>query len=269
MRGPAFPIPVATIHSTEMSQIGVGDLVSVQGLLNQTRYNGCRGMVRKLIVRDPDDKCEIAIIREQATGEKRLILKTRCLDLVARRGAPPPPRPLSYTERQELYDHLPRAPPIGPMFWGCAEIREVFEQDWTQRITENDPVWFHHADCNVWLYLIQKLAALIRRGNQIGQAAWSFSLRKVGDLHYGYVWGHGGREQEEELPSGSAADIMAAGSQWWPVVWVFIGGVLVPVYCPGLAWQNARPWFAHCSRLREVEPPRDTIKKLESGWVIL
>ena len=166
-------------------------------------------------------------------------------------------------------DHLPHAPPIRPMIWGCAQIREDFEQDWVQRIDANDAVRFRHADRDVWLYLIQQLAAVIQRGNKIGRAAWLFSSRKVGDFHCGYVWAHGGREQEEELPSGSAADIMAAGSQWWPVVWVFIGGVLVPVYCPGLAWQRARPWFAHCSRLREVEPPRDTIKKLESDWVIL
>ena len=104
------------------------------------------------------------------------------------------------------------------MIWGCAQIREDFEQDWVQRIAANDAVRFRHADCDVWLYLIQQLAAVIQRGNRIGQAAWSFRSRKVRDFHYGYVWGHGGHEQEEELPSGSAADIMAAGSQWWPVV---------------------------------------------------
>ena len=107
-----------------------------------------------------------------------------------------------------------------------------------------------------WYYLILKLAQLIRRGNRIGQAAWSFQPRQVRDLHYGYVWGHGGHEQETELPtSGSVADIMAAGSQWWPVIWVYNDGVKVPVYCRGLAWMNARPWYAHRTRLQEVETP--------------
>ena len=104
--------------------------------------------------------------------------------------------------------------------------------------------------------MILKLAQLIRNGKRIGQAAWSFQPRQVRDLHYGYVWGHGGHEQETELHYGSVADIMAAGSQWWPVIWVDVGcGMLVPVYCPGLAWANARPWMAHRTRIREVETP--------------
>ena len=115
--------------------------------------------------------------------------------------------------------------------------------------------------------MILKFAALIRRGNSIGAAAWSFQPRQVRDLHYGYVWGHGGHEQEEELPSGSAA-IMAAGSQWWPVIWVEVG-VKVPVYCPGLAWQNARPWHAHVNRIAQVETPGVIIEELEPQWRIM
>ena len=42
--------------------------------------------------------------------------------------------------------------------------------------------------------------------------------------------------------------------EWWPVIFaVSEGGVCHPAYCPGLAWQNARPWFAHTTRLAGVE----------------
>ena len=129
-----------------------------------------------------------------------------------------------------------------------------------------------------------KLAQLMRRGNRIGQAAWSFRVcgnridqaawsfqpRQVRDLHYGYVWGHGGHEQETELPTGSVADIMAAGSEWWPVIWVdVVCDMLVPVYCPGLAWANARPWMAHRTRIREVETPGAIIEELDPDWQII
>ena len=160
-------------------------------------------------------------------------------------------------ESQELHDdRVSQVPPIRPMVWGFAETRAAFEEEWVQRIGLHDPWGLQCGKRDIWLYLLMKLAELIRRGNHIGPAAWLFQARQVGHLRYGYVWGHGGHEQEDELPSGSAADIMAAGSQWWPVIWVDVGGGwLVPVYCPGLAWANARPWMAHCTRIREVETP--------------
>ena len=37
---------------------------------------------------------------------------------------------------------------------------------------------------------------------------------------------------------------------WWPIIVVDLIGDFVAVYCPGLAWQNSRPWFAHRSRVR-------------------
>ena len=170
----------------------------------------------------------------------------------------------AYMEKQEVHDdRLSQGPPIRPMVWESAESRAAFEQGWVQRIDAKDPVWLQRGKRDVWIYLILKLAELLRRGKKIGQAAWSFKPRQVKDLHYGYVWGHGAKEQEEELPS-STAGIMVAGSQWWPVIWVDVGGgTLVPVHCPGLAWQNARPAWAHPSRLQEeVDRPQAIIDSL-------
>ena len=130
----------------------------------------------------------------------------------------------AYMEKQEVHDdRLSQGPPIRPMVWESAESRAAFEQGWVQRIDAMDPAWLQRGNRDVWIYLILKLAKLIRGGNRIGQLAWEFQPRQVKDLHYGYVWSHGGHEQQEELPSGSTADIMAAGSQWWPVIWVEVG----------------------------------------------
>ena len=156
------------------------------------------------------------------------------------------------------------------MVWESAESRAAFEQGWVQRVDANDPVWLQRGKRDVWIYLILKLAKLIRGGNRI-KLAWEFQPRQVKDLHYGYVWSHGGKEQATEFPtSGSVADIMAAGSDWWPVIWVDVGGgSLVPVYCPGLAWANARPWMAHCTRIREVETPGCIIEELDPDCAII
>ena len=226
-----------------MTQINVGELVLVQGLMNHTHYNGRRGAVTKLIVGDPESRCEIKIFKEGHLEETHLLIKMQCLH---------------------------RIPSIKPMVWGSTENRAAFEQGWVQRIDEMDSAWFQRANRDVWMYLILKLASLLRRGNRIGQAAWSFQPRQVRDLRYGYVWGHGGHEQEEELrPGCSAADILAAGSQWWPVIWVDEVDVRVPVYCPGLAWASARPWYAHRTRLQEVETPGVIIEELDPEWTII
>ena len=260
-----------------MAQIKVGDLVLVQGLMNQTHYNGRQGVVTKLISSYPENKCEATVFSQGPLEGKQLILKMRCVHLLREPQAlgDRSPRTGIYMERQELCtrrqelclrphgDHLFQGPSIRPMVWGSPETRGAFEEDWKRSCQANDPWWFQYAARDIYLYLILKLAKFIRSKSSIGQAAWSFQPRRVGDLHYGCVWGHGGREQENELPSGSAADIMRAGSAWWPVIWVDVPGDKVPVHCPALAWQNARPWWAHRSRLREVETPGVIIEELE------
>ena len=110
---------------------------------------------------------------------------------------------------------------------------------------------------DVWMYLILKLAELLRINNKVGPVAWSFH-EQVKDLHYSYVWAHGGREQRQAL----SANVMEDGHQWWPVIWVEMDGVLKPVYCPGLAWMGTRP-------MAEVDKPRVVIDELDDEWQIV
>ena len=66
-----------------------------------------------------------------------------------------------------------------------------------------------------------------------------------------------------------SANVMEAGHQWWPVIWVVVDGVLKPVYCPGLAWMGARPWEAHSSRMAEVDKPQFVIDSVDDEWQIV
>ena len=45
------------------------------------------------------------------------------------------------------------------------------------------------------------------------------------------------------------------GEQFWPCICLNITpnvAGLLPFYCPALAWQNARPWWVHVSRVRRL-----------------
>ena len=278
-----------------MVQIRVGDEVVVAGLINQTRYNGCQGVVTKLVYSEPEDKCEIRLAIDpegprplKEKEEKRIILKMRCVRPVAglqlqrrasgapgpepREPCPEPPlrQPRAFTALappppsagQSSTEYLNHSP-IRTMLWGSAD-QKAFEQVWVQRIAVQDCAWLERAKRDVWMYLILKLAELLRINNKVGTVAWSFH-KQVKHLHYGYVWAHGGREQRQPL----SANVMEDGHQWWPVIWVEMDGVLKPVYCPGLAWMGARPWEAHSSRMAEVDKPQFVIDSVDDECPIV
>ena len=112
-----------------MVQIYVGDKVMVQGLMNQTHYNGRVGVVMQLISSRPESKCQIKLInvvRGGALEEKELILKTRCLQLVAaghRYHAEHEPECTEESQCTTLVgygeSHEPRQS-INPMVWSLA-----------------------------------------------------------------------------------------------------------------------------------------------------
>ena len=280
----------------------MGDLVEVRGLTNRVEYNGHPAIVKTLILSNPDNKCQVGVLkktngRPTYVEGKQLLLKTRCLRVILRAEvlasvhvwstgktallpeeatvAASLPLALPETEEATVAASLPLALPetvqrCKKMKWGSTEHEALqrrmrYEEDWQQTVDSMDPCWFVASYKNVYLYLVKKIASLIRRNNKIG-LGWHFASRKVKDLHYGCVWGFGGKEQEEPL----TADIYASGSQWWPVIWVYCPDhEKWPVYCPGLAWQNARPWWAHPSRIREVETPRVINEELDEDWNVV
>ena len=270
-----------------MAQGNVGDRVRVHGLARCAQYNGHYGVVQEIIGSFAENKCKVKLV--DVTEEKYLILKLHCLHFV-----PPPPDsdsdnsdcvdvtglgPGEFRPARPIMDSTPSAAVLArpKLCWGSAENRIDYYDNWKGRVACMDPSWLHRGKDDVYLYLILKLAHLMRSGNKIGPATWMFRDRQVNAIHYGCVWGHGGKEQEEPLPI-KDTEIQMAGSQWWPIIWVeprwsHTNCVdkrdwLLPVYCPGLAWQSARPWFAHPSRVQEVETPGVIIDELKD-WMMI
>lgn len=63
------------------------------------------------------------------------------------------------------------------------------------------------------------------------------------------VWADGTHSQSTSLTA------PLPGEQWWPCIILDVeptSAGLVPFYCPALAWQDARPWAVHISRVRSV-----------------
>ena len=69
-----------------------------------------------------------------------------------------------------------------------------------------------------------------------------------------------------------------AVAQWWPAIFVIYDAaaiLLCPSYCPGLAVQQARPWFAHRSNLVETpgvqieELPNVALADLDDEWTVV
>ena len=124
-----------------------------------------------------------------------------------------------------------------------------------------DPHGLQQARNDVCLWLMAKLAALIRRGKRIGEVAYMWAKQPVGRMKCSVIYSCGGHEQELPLSQDDG------GSEWFPIIYVDPAARCsqlekVPMYCPALAWQNARPWLAHVSRIRDVETPGVIIEEL-------
>ena len=253
-----------------MDLIAIGDVATVRGLQNNTQYNGRVGVVSKFIEGDLGTKCLITL-RATTTAqvadsaqEKQLILMLRYLHVE-----------VSYTT--QIHQRLAQ-----PMTWGSDQARIAFESEWMKRIDQEDLSAFRSCKREIYLYLVAQLGQRLRTTPRIGQAGWRFHGKRVKDVHYGCLWGHGGKEQEAPLDESNVNDGRLGGSSWWPIIWVEpeheddpmcveSGGDIqgrVPVYCPGLAWQRARPWWAHVSRIREIVTPGVIIEELDEDQIV-
>ena len=267
-----------------MAQLCVGDKVKVVGLQRATQYNDRVGVVTRIVHGEPEVKCEIRLENvglENEPDDKQIRLRMAQLERHPPRAAgpvqsepcPEPPQRLrrAFTQRAPP-PPVPRQPSgdwldgvrIRRMDWGSLDPKAL-EQTWVREIQKMDSDWLIRAKMNLWLYLVRKLSHVLTNTKGLKEAGLIFYYRRVQELHYGYVWGHGGKEQEQPLP----LDVMVGGIQWWPVIWVGVEGILQPCYCPGLAWQGSRPWFAHSTRLGEVDTPQEVADENMEGWTIL
>ncbi len=70
-------------------------------------------------------------------------------------------------------------------------------------------------------------------------------------MRLGVIWCDGCSEKNQT----SVRSSFGGGESWWPALFPVSHVLqphsdgLVPMYCPALAWQNARPWWANSDRL--------------------
>ena len=261
--------------------ICVGAMVVVHCLQKDTQHNGALAEVTKFILSEPENKCEVKIVEDTNQEETHIRLRLSRLALVQgaqpHRGPPahilplsPPPLPLNEAASSALALRQPfTQQPISRMVWSSVESRRLLERKFIQEAALYDPEGITRACHSLWVWLIYKLGVAIRDKKPIGKVAWEFVPHVVGDIRYGFVWSFGNTEQEQPLPPGLSKERMREyGCQWWPVIWIYVDGML-PVYCPGLAWQGARPWRAHRTRIYEIDRPDSVPEQMDLGWEIV
>ena len=263
----------------------VSDVVTVHGLVNRAEFNGCQGKVTisepdvpqtgRVVIELLDGRCisvstanlqhgyntQVAALAsggssQDASANSSMMMNMQVAVSVAGRSS-----------SQDASANWPNS--LMMMCWGSESQQVLFQQAWVARINAMDFVWLQRACCNVYLYLIYKLQHVLKNTKRIGQAGWALYGQPLSAIRCGCVWGQGGHEQEVPLTSHEPGE-------WWPLIFVISpDGILYPCYCPGLAWQNARPWYAHASRVRVVETPGVVIEELgtdsesETEWSLI
>ena len=122
-----------------------------------------------------------------------------------------------------------------------------------------------HQD-SVHNYLKYKLYVRIQNG-KCGTAGWTFSNAGIQSWENAYIWADGASSGSQQRPLTE----IKADERWWPCIVATVDGTddEIPMYCPALAFQSARPWYCHRSRIfndsdtnvdRTVQTPGPTIE---------
>ena len=120
------------------------------------------------------------------------------------------------------------------------QARKVDSRTWTQM----------QSDASIHDYMAHKLKEGLAFWRSPGQAAWAW--RATVSLRKGFIFTDGTSQTTSCTPYSTPQ----IGDRWWPCIFGDpTSNGLVPYYCPALAWQNGRPWFAHGSRLFEAWAP--------------
>ena len=131
--------------------------------------------------------------------------------------------------------------------WVCDFLRT-----WEMEIRLRDPRNFEvHGsedhEANVYQYIERRLRWVLLNVPKVGQAGWSFRTDDAGCWTWAIIWTDAGSSQRQATP----VEDSIGGERWWPAIVADIPELdILPVYCPGLAWQSARPWFVHRSRVQ-------------------
>ena len=145
---------------------------------------------------------------------------------------------------------------IKAMNWGESDM-DGFLQTWVDRLQATDPQDFRVVDGVsasdlVFDYLKRKVVKNVHDMRKPGQAAWAFMLTPETRMVKGMIFSDG-------TPSGCSTEWSGTngyGDKWWPIIYIedsfYSWEGKVPFYCPSLAEDKARPWYAAQSRLRRI-----------------
>ena len=144
--------------------------------------------------------------------------------------------------------------------WWNADEKATFVKRNTDWCLDADPEGMRKCNNDIWLYLREKLEQRLkskaRKGN--GAAAWEW-VRFFGDpttkpfccaMYTEAGWG----ESFQMKPLAKPGVYNEPECTWWPCLAVPPAATCstpdkVATYCPGLAFPNARPWYAHNDRI--------------------
>ena len=203
--------------------IEVGDRVMLAGLMNDTILNGQIGNVRE---------------RKQVEGVDKFVVFLDIGRLVA-----VPVHAVGKTTGAQMLQ----------MVWDKKQETAFFQQ-WALQIAREDASGFlQHAGRKhngVYDYLLHKLGAVLNNKKKLGYIGQQCRGAKDQDIYLCACWSDGGPNQKTPFNGQPVA-----GEQWWPMIAInIIGfGPFMGSYCPALAWQDARPWEVHSSRLCWVD----------------
>ena len=141
--------------------------------------------------------------------------------------------------------------------WVCHFLRAWETEIWNHDRGNFQDHGSHEA--NVYRYIDRRLRWVLGNVRRRGQAGWWFVVTADdGCWTWAIIWTDAGSSQRQATP----VEDSIGGERWWPAIVADIPGLaILPVYCPGLAWQSARPWFVHRSRVQFL--PQD------APWIFL
>ena len=146
------------------------------------------------------------------------------------------------------------APPMASihntMEWHCETCRDVFLQDWENQARSMDPAGY--TGCrSVHEWMFQRMFIMCQNPpRHFGTIGWAwYNAIHSGQWIGGYAWCDGCSCASQTAPLA----LNDPGCRWWPCIVAIDSNDTIPFYCPALAWQRARPWTIHRSRV-SIEP---------------
>ena len=140
-------------------------------------------------------------------------------------------------------------PYIVPLEWDASV--DVVCRGWLgfAQIYDSNFIQLHHCT-NVHQYIVLKCCRIVSTVSEVGQAGWAFYDHDLSWYVPCLVWADG-KKGSQTTPYVQPEP----WEHWWPCICLNItpnAAGLLPFYCPALAWQNARPWWVHVSRVRRL-----------------